>query len=165
MVFPSHLFPGMSNKLCSLVESKSSYRPLQKKQVKLCFSWQVPAAAVMLCCGHRLMDPPRHVADLQVVTLVPSLGDKVSLFPSSFCFPGPATLDRLTDHPYFRLALRKSMLCAGNQSAAHAFSAVIPGLTPMASTCARDSQALLKDNRELNILHPFRLFSENWGDT
>lgn len=54
------------------------------------------------------------------------------------------------DHPYFHLAPRKSMLCAGNQSAAHAFSAVIPGLTPMASTHARDLQALLSGGDHIN---------------
>lgn len=61
------------------MESKSRFLPLQKNQVKLCFSWQALAAAVMLCCGHSLTDPPRHVVGLQVVTLVPSVGDKVSL--------------------------------------------------------------------------------------
>lgn len=37
------------------------------------------AVAVVPCCGHGLTDPPRDVADFQLATSGPSLGEKVSL--------------------------------------------------------------------------------------
>jgi len=65
----------MKQNLCSPVESKSRYHPSQSPLLP----GKPLAAAVALCCDHRHADPPRDVADLQVVTSVPSLGEKVSL--------------------------------------------------------------------------------------
>ena len=58
--------------------SKSRLHPLQNP-VKPIFIGKPLTAAVVPCCGHRLTDPARDLADFQVATSVPSLGEKVNL--------------------------------------------------------------------------------------
>lgn len=67
----------MKQNLCSPVESKSRYHPPPNPLLP----GKPSAAAATLCCAHRIADPPRDVTDLQVVTSVPSLGEKVNLHP------------------------------------------------------------------------------------